>query len=92
MSEHAVACPTQMLAFHRIELPRTDGAAAAGVQALIETRLARLGVQVELDPNPKLEGWTLYFRAPGDVDLDFLRPHVLPPKPAPPTVVGPPQP
>ena len=49
----------------------------AGVRALIESRL---GVETEVaDYDGRRIG--VQFKAPHDVNLDFLRPGVLPPKP-----------
>ena len=61
------------LPVHRIQL--NNGAFVPGTQALIELRLG-VKTEVRLDPH----GWGVYFEAPADVDLDFLRPCVLPPK------------
>ena len=63
-----------MLTTHRVRVK--DGAAVAGVQALIELRLRPVGgTRVELAPEG---GFAVYFNF-GPHDLDFLRPHVLPP-------------
>jgi hypothetical protein len=62
----------QIEAHHRIYI--STAAAVPGVQAMIETRL-RVQTSVE-----KEGGWAIYFDAPRNADLDFLRPHILPPK------------
>jgi hypothetical protein len=48
----------------------------AGARALIEVRL---GIDTWTEPTGDGERWTIYFNAPGDIDLDFLRPDVLEP-------------
>lgn len=51
-----------------------------GARALIE---ARLGVETVTEPSGDGETWLIFFNppTPGEkVDLDFLRPDVLPPK------------
>lgn len=59
---------------HRIMVKRD----AHGVAARIERRL---GLEVEVW-NEGDWGWSLTFLASPDVDLDFLRPDVLPPRDA----------
>lgn len=55
-----------------------------GVRALIEVRL-----KVETTAEPTGFGsWYIYFNAPEDVDLDFLRPDVLSYKVDEPTLSG----
>lgn len=38
-----------------------------------------LRVEVTLKPEGGIGEWALYFDAPSDVNLDFLRPDILPP-------------
>jgi len=49
----------------------------SGVRALIEQRLHVATTVEDIDPH---YGTAIDFLAPPDVDLDFLRPDVLPPK------------
>lgn len=61
------------LPVHRIRVSREI---CPGVRALIEGRLG-----IETWGEPDLFGkMSIYFHAPADVDLDFLRPDVLPPE------------
>ncbi len=62
--------------FHRIMIRRGDVTA-------VRERIERvLGVTTTVHPIPAEHGggWDIDFAAPADVDLDFLRPDVLPPK------------
>jgi hypothetical protein len=60
-----------MEAMHRIQV--------RGQVTAVRERIERvLGVTTNVQPMP--EGWAVYFTAPHDVNLDFLRPDVLPPK------------
>jgi hypothetical protein len=60
---------------HRIRVP---GSAVTAVRERIERRL---GVETTIRPEADNFGaWAVYFDAPADVDLDFLRPDVLPPR------------
>lgn len=63
------------LPLHQILVPRDT----SGVRALVE---ARLGVETWVEPfaTQNWGGWAIRFYAPDEVDLDFLRPDVLPPK------------
>jgi hypothetical protein len=58
---------------HRIQV--TSGIAATSVRERIERRL---GVATEAKPEGHV--WAVYFDAPAGIDLDFLRPDVLPPR------------
>lgn len=61
------------LAHHRIMVKRD----VSGVRALIELRL---GVKTSIGDRDAHAGTAIDFLAPRDIDLDFLRPDVLPPK------------
>lgn len=58
---------------HRIHARTASGA------TIIRQRIEfHLGVQTTAQPEGPT--WAVYFDAPADVDLEFLRPDVLPPK------------
>ena len=59
------------LAKHRVQ---TKGAAVTAVRERIERTLA-----VTTTARPEGDWWAIYFEAPANADLDFLRPDVLPP-------------
>ena len=59
---------------HRIHV--SDGARVTAVRERIERVLS-----VRTFARPEGGPWGVYFDAPADVDLDFLRPDVLPPSP-----------
>lgn len=69
-------CPRcgKVTARHRIQ---TKGGNVTAGRERIERRLS-----VVTAAQPEGEVWAIYFDAPADVDLDFLRPDVLPPNPA----------
>jgi hypothetical protein len=50
----------------------------ASVTAVRERIERVLGVETFVKPDR--QGWAISFMAPADVDLDFLRPDVLPPR------------
>jgi hypothetical protein len=61
---------------HRIQVKREVTAVRKRIERV-------LGVTTHIEPIPDEwgGGWTVDFSSPPDVDLDFLRPDVLPPKP-----------
>ena len=66
-------------AFHRVQV---RGSSVTAVRERIERKL---GVTTSARPEmvgPTMGLWAIYFEAPADVDLDFLRPDVLPPRSA----------
>ena len=68
------ACPGASMsddAHHRIQVP------AQAVTAVRERIERNLGVVTST--RPEGHAWAIYFDAPSNVDLDFLRPDVLPP-------------
>jgi hypothetical protein len=64
--------PGVFLGVHRVVVSDPPG-----VQALVELRLG-VRTWVTRAPNGR---WAVMWRGLEDVDLDFLRPYVLPPKP-----------
>lgn len=60
------------------DVPHRLQVTPASVTAVRERVERHLGV--ETLARPEGEVWAIYFDAPKDVDLDFLRPDVLPPK------------
>ena len=59
-------------ALHRIQVP------SPAVSAVRERIERVLGVRTEARPEDYV--WAIYFKAPADVNLDFLRPDTLPPE------------
>jgi len=59
-------------AWHAIRVP-------GNVVPAVRTRL-EFHLGVETSARPDGDKWMINFEAPPDVDLDFLRPDVLPPK------------
>ena len=62
------------MAEHRIQVNKGDF--VDDVRDRIETHL-----NVSTRMRPEGDGWAIYFYAPVDVNLDFLRPDVIPPRP-----------
>ena len=67
---------------HRLSISSPE--AAVATQALIEVRLGVETMCQPEHPNETDNGelnhvWAVYFNAPEDADLDFLRPAILPP-------------
>jgi hypothetical protein len=64
--------PLGELAVHRLQV---SGNAVTVVRERVERKLG-----VETTARPEGDVWAIYFNAPKGVDVDFLRPDVLPPK------------